>query len=680
MAKSAPGSVVAGCRIEEVIGRGGMGVVYRATQESLRRRVAVKLIAPEVAGNPDFRERFKRESLLAASIEHPNVIPVYDAGETEDLLYLVMRFIEGIDLRALIDSEGALDPRRAARIVGQLAEALGAAHRRGLIHRDVKPANVLIERSGGSEHAYLTDFGIARDLGSTTALTRVGSVVGTLDYIAPERLETGGGDGRSDLYALGCVLFETLTARVPFPKDSDVAKMYAHMNEPVPSARDLRPEVPEGLAAVAAKAMAKSPDDRYDTADEFAEALAGDVTAPTQPAPPGPLEPPTRLTPGATAPGPTPPEATPLEATPPEATAPGPTPPGPTPPEVTAPGPAAPAPPPAGPPTGPTRRLRSASRRRLGVIAAVAAAVAVVAVAVLVLAGGSDEQGGRRGSGGGSPRALSPIDVGRGADGVEVGAGSVWVANKNRGTLLRVDPASRSVASATQVGANPDSVAVAGGTVWVTNTDDDDVSRVNTRTGEAVGKVPVGDAPEGILARRNAVWVANSGAGSVTRIDPGGGPPRTTSVGSEPIQLAFDGRAPWVTVSGDGAVAKLDPATGTPSAKVRIDGSPRGIAFAAGHLWVSASDSDQVVVVDPSSARAVARVKTPDNPREVRAGEGGVWVTCAGAALVVKIDTSSRKVEEEVRVRGMPFGLGVGEGRVWAASLNEGLLTPIEPR
>src|SRR3954449_2963624 len=277
MAEPTSGSVVAGCRLEEEIGRGGMGVVYRATDQSLERTVALKLIAPELTTNPDFRERFKRESRLAASIEHPNVIPVYDAGETDGLLYLVMRYVEGTDLRALIRSEGPLEPPRAARIVAQVASALAAAHRRGLIHRDVKPANVLIESEGANEHAYLTDFGIARDVGGT-ALTRTGMLVGTMDYIAPERLGDRPGDGRSDIYALGCVLFEALTGRVPFPRDSDVVKMYAHMNEPVPSVREIRPDVPQALANAAAKAMAKNPDHRYDTADELAATLRSEAT------------------------------------------------------------------------------------------------------------------------------------------------------------------------------------------------------------------------------------------------------------------------------------------------------------------------------------------------------------------------------------------------------------------
>ncbi len=171
MAELAPGSVVGGYRIEEVAGRGGMGVVYRATQLSLDRPVALKAIAPELAGDVMFRERFKRESRIAASIEHPNVIPVYEAGEGEGLLYLTMRYVEGTDLRAVIEAHGSLEPTRAARLVAQVAAALAAAHRRELMHRDVKPANVLIDRDGQREHAYLTDFGIARHVTATSGLT-----------------------------------------------------------------------------------------------------------------------------------------------------------------------------------------------------------------------------------------------------------------------------------------------------------------------------------------------------------------------------------------------------------------------------------------------------------------------------------------------------------------------------
>ena len=328
MAELAPGSVVAGYRIEGVLGRGGMGVVYRATQLSLDRPVALKVIAPELAGDVLFRERFKRESRIAASIEHPNVIPVYEAGEGDGLLFLTMRYVEGTDLRALLEADGTLEPARAARLLAQVAAALAAAHRRDLMHRDVKPANVLVDREDGREHAYLTDFGIARHVAATTALTATGSVVGTLDYLAPERIVEGGGDARADVYALGCVLFQVLTGSVPYPRDHDAAKMYAHLNAPVPDARELNKRVPDTLAELAMQAMAKEPDARVHSASELAERLveaadtrespvpatlpakppipAAPATPPTEPAPSGPAP----TDPAATEPAPTAPAPT----------------------------------------------------------------------------------------------------------------------------------------------------------------------------------------------------------------------------------------------------------------------------------------------------------------------------------------------------------------------------------
>ena len=290
MAELAPGSVVAGCRIEAVIGRGGMGLVYRATQLSLERSVALKAIAPELAGDATFRERFKRESRIAASIEHPNVIPVYDSGEAEGVLYLTMRYVDGTDLRALIAREGGgLEPARAARLVAQVASGLAAAHRRGLVHRDVKPANVLVADDDGRDHAYVTDFGIARHVAATSGLTRTGAVVGTLDYLAPERMQgEGGDDAGADVYALGCVLYETLTGSVPYPRDNEVAKMYAHLNAPVPVVRELAPDVPRDFDEIVRCAMAKQPTDRFASAADLADALTDAAPPPrsTTPLPP----------------------------------------------------------------------------------------------------------------------------------------------------------------------------------------------------------------------------------------------------------------------------------------------------------------------------------------------------------------------------------------------------------
>src|SRR5436305_7727374 len=247
-----------------------MGVVYRATQLALDRTVALKVIAPELADDASFRERFKRESKTAASIRHPNVISIYDAREDDGLLFISMDFIEGTDLRAILSREGPLEPLRAARIVGQVADALDAAHRRGLVHRDVKPANVLVASENGGEHVYLTDFGLTKDAASESGMTKTGMFVGTLDYIAPEQLQGGPLDARADVYALGCVLYETVTGRVPYPDRPTMAKMWAHANEPPP--RIERTGLPEQLQEVVNRAMAKDPNERYLSAGDLAKA------------------------------------------------------------------------------------------------------------------------------------------------------------------------------------------------------------------------------------------------------------------------------------------------------------------------------------------------------------------------------------------------------------------------
>jgi len=268
-----PTAIIAGYRIEEVIGRGGMGVVYRANQLSLERPVAVKLIAAEQAEDPVFRERFKSESRIAASIEHANVIPVYDAGEDDGLLFIAMRFVHGCDLGDLLARVGALTPERATRLIAQVAGALDAAHARGLVHRDVKPANVLLTLDE-PEHAYLTDFGVAMQRGSHSRITRAGQWVGTLDYLSPEQIRGETVDASADVYALTAVLYHCLTGETPFPRASDAAIMWAHVSAPVPTTGHAIPHLPGALDEVIARGMAKDPADRFQSAGELASACA----------------------------------------------------------------------------------------------------------------------------------------------------------------------------------------------------------------------------------------------------------------------------------------------------------------------------------------------------------------------------------------------------------------------
>ena len=259
--QSRVGTRVGGYELEDLLGQGGMGVVYRARHLHLDRLAALKLLNPELAGDAAFRERFLRESRTAATLHHPNIVTVYDAGDADGLLYIAMQLVEGSDLAELLDRTGALEPQRAITIAAQIADALDAAHAKGLVHRDVKPANVLID----DRRCYLTDFGLTRSVSSRTALTVHGEFVGTIDYVPPEQIEGRVVDGRADVYALGCLLYHMLAGAVPYARDSKISVMYAHMQESPPPVSAERSDLPASLDDVLARAMAKRPDDRYET-------------------------------------------------------------------------------------------------------------------------------------------------------------------------------------------------------------------------------------------------------------------------------------------------------------------------------------------------------------------------------------------------------------------------------
>ena len=283
------GETFGGYTIESLLGRGGMGAVYLAVHARLERKVALKVISPELADDPDFRARFLRESQLAASLDHPNVIPIYDADEVDGVLFLAMRYVAGPSLKGLIRQRGRLAPAETLRIAQQIGGALDAAHGAGLVHRDVKPANILVAEPGG--HAYLCDFGLAKHA-SSQGVTRTGFFLGTLDYCAPEQIQGLPLDGRADIYSLGAVLFNCLSGQPPYVRETELAVLNAHLNDSPPALSSTRPELPRALDGVIATAMAKHPEVRYSTAGELAEAfdaaLSGAGTDATRVAPPAP--------------------------------------------------------------------------------------------------------------------------------------------------------------------------------------------------------------------------------------------------------------------------------------------------------------------------------------------------------------------------------------------------------
>src|SRR4051812_14697310 len=266
------GDEFAGYRVERRLGRGGMGILYLALEPGLERRVALKLIAPEAAADEVFAKRFAEESRIAASIEHPNVVPIYAAGEEDGVPFIAMRYVAGADLAKRLIREGRLEPAAAVELIAQIGNGLDAIHAAGLIHRDVKPANVLLAGDAGTEHAYITDFGVARNVATESGLTQTGRFVGTLDYVAPEQVSGDPIDARADVYALGCLLFKLLTGEVPFPREGEAARLYAHLHDPPPVPSLYVPEVSMALDDVVVRAMSKQPDDRSPSAGDLGRA------------------------------------------------------------------------------------------------------------------------------------------------------------------------------------------------------------------------------------------------------------------------------------------------------------------------------------------------------------------------------------------------------------------------
>ena len=643
MAELSIGGVVAGYRIEGLAGRGGMGVVYRATHLGLERQVALKLIAPELAQDESFRDRFKRESRTAAQIEHGNVIPVYEAGEADGELFIAMRFIEGIDLRELIRQEGRIEPRRAARLISQIASALDAAHARGLVHRDIKPGNVLIAHEDGRDHAYLTDFGLSKRLDSESGVTRTGVWVGTVDYIAPEQIQGLPLDARSDVYSLGCLLYHSLTGRVPFERDADVAKIFAHMSEPPPPVTEAIAGLPADLDPVVRRAMAKEPSDRYPSAGDLGRAALAAVEGR-----------PVAEAERSVATG---------EAAPPERTVRG-------------------------------TRPRVARRRPFFLPAAVLLGLAVVA-AILAVAGAFSS-----GGGGGDDRSaiqkagttVTPINVDSPA-GVALGEGGLWVTNYKRGEVSRVDLESGKVKDRIAVGDGPKSVAVGDGVVWVENADAGTLSKVDVSRHLVVGnpiQLPSTSDGDAIALGAGKLWVVVPDKGRVLPIDAASGkpgPPIAPPDGTAG-ELAFGEGGVWV-VGDHGTVTKLDPASGAPGdpikagKKIPPDSSFRGqIAAGEGAVWVAGLDDETVVRIDPRSGRVVKTIPFKDGIEgDLAVGDGAVWVVNEQGQLI-RIDPRTNAVS------GSPLPAGTagtndmtaGDGAVWiAGDVDRNTVTRVEP-
>jgi DNA-binding beta-propeller fold protein YncE/tRNA A-37 threonylcarbamoyl transferase component Bud32 len=637
-AELALGSLFTGCRVEGVIGRGEMGVVYRAEELALQRMVALKLIRPEHSQDARFRERFRRESRLAASIDHPNVIPILEAGDEDDVLFIMMRLVEGTDLRALIAAQGPLEPLRAARIVNQVGAALDAAHARGLVHRDVKPANVLLARR---DHVYLTDFGLAKRADSGGELTRAGSIVARAEYVAPEQITNQRVDARADVYALGCLLFEALTGEAPFARGKGVPAL-AHLGAPPPSAVERRPDLPREFDEVVRRAMAQRPSERYPSAGDLGQGAL--VAA-------GALRRARRESVVATG------EAA-LQAV----------------------GTGLPAPSrsdESAEPVADARADRARRRSRMLLRGVAVGFLAILAVGVVAALGALADLGP-------DPVARTPLKVGAAPGALAVGGGALWVANAADGTVSRIGPASRKVTGAPiRVGPAPAALAVGAGAVWVANSDDDTVSRIDPASGTVVGRpIDVGAQPLGVATGRGAVWVVNSADDTVSRIDPISGRVvgRPIDVGDQPLGVAADRHAVWVVNGRGDSLTRIGSRTTRADRTISLHFAPTAVAIGEGAVWVVSADRGTLTPVTPGARRVLGRaIRVGTSPVAVAVGDGAVWVADAAEGAVKKINPRTRAVVATTRVGRWPSGIAVAHGAIWASNSIDGTVTPIDP-
>lgn len=614
-----PGSVFAGLAVEAEVGRGGMGIVYRVRDPALDRTRALKVLSPDRSGEVAFRERFQRESRQAAAIEHPAVTTVFAAGEFENRLYLVMRLVNGPSLAELLASRGALALDETLAIARQIAGALDAAHATGLIHRDVKPGNVLLEGEAPEWRAFLCDFGISKLTGTASGLTSTGQFVGTVDYVAPEQIEGEDVDGRADVYSLACVIHHALGGKPPFCRNTQLATMFAHANAPRPAL--VAPDVPPAVGRALARAMSIRPEERHATAGELAaelDRLAGDASRDTTAS--------LKRRTAARRPGRWLALAgvallVALAAVPVAWLGGG---------DETAPVPAV-----------EVARTIDIPRRPLAITTGPGrvwtASPATGAVTSIVPGADSAEQ---------------ELPVGGQPAGVAVGLDWLWVVDRERDELLRIEPPTGRIDQRIPVGDEPVDVVVDDRSVWVACIADDSVWRIapgtatdgDGREGDqpaaVADDIPVGDEPIALAAAQEEVWVVNRGFDAVSVID-GEGSRRDGNpipVGQVPNDIAFGGGYIWVTDDFTGQVTPIDAATRQAGEPIAVGERPRGVAFGLGYLWVANGEDGTVTRIDPARREVVGEpVPVGVQPTDIAVGGNAVWTADFGDSTVTEL-------------------------------------------
>jgi tRNA A-37 threonylcarbamoyl transferase component Bud32/streptogramin lyase len=599
------GTELAGYRIESVLGRGGMGVVYLATDLRLERRVALKLVAPELAQDARFRERFLRESRLAASLDHSHVVPVYAAGELDGQLWIAMRYVPGEDLATLLAREGSLEPARALGLCSQVGSALDAAHKIGLVHRDVKPANVLVTEEDGHEHCYLTDFGLSRGIADVVSPGESPHLSGTVDYAAPEQIAHESADERTDLYSLACVLYECLAGEPPFKRPRPTATLFAHASEPPPSLHQQRPELPPAIDPVIAKALAKDARERYASSGDLTEAarealglaerrftrrrlvLVGTGAA---------------LAVAAAA--------------------------------------AVPA-------------ILLGSGNDTPIVAAQKPILPLADTSLVRIDPASAE-------------LVAAVELGGAPTSVDTGFGSVWIVDPRESALKELDPATNTVTRSIPVTPAPKYIFFGGDAGWVATygetTDTEILWRLEPRTGSLSRFADTGGWAEG-----RSLWLWNyEEIYTIAEVDVESGRvletiriPRLNNA----VGLSFDREAVWVThPEAPSLLKRLDPRTGEVVAEIEVGPVETSLAE-NGQVWVATNDGS-VVRIDPATNQVADTIEVTRSPKLLVLGGDSLWVADARDPVVARVDPETGDVIT-IRVGGTPLSMAFGEGGLW---------------
>jgi predicted Ser/Thr protein kinase len=606
------GTLLAGFRVESLLGEGAMGAVYLAAETTSGRRVALKLLAPELARDERFRRRFLRETELAASLDHPHIVSTLASGEEAGTLYLAMAYVEGSDLRELLRREGRLVPKRALDLLEQVAGALDAAHAAGLVHRDVKPGNILVTAGRDGEHAYLCDFGLARHVSSVSSLTGERGFVGTIDYVPPEQIEGGTIDGRADVYSLGCVLYECLAGARPFERESELSVVFSHLNEPPPRLSDLRPELPDAFDGVFATALAKSPDARYSTCGELAQAARAALHGKTF----------TRrklrrrrlLLASAAV----------LAA--------------------------------AGVAIVGVLTSRSTHAR----VQPTSPAISLRPDALNLIDARTHRVVGRVSS----PHA----GFANGVLGMAFSKRSAWVATANQ-SLVRVDLATRKVTGVRKLPWLAGAITSGGNSVWVLQDFGPEIIRIDARTGKIAGRFEVHGDSGGVntgaaVYADGSLWLAHGD--NVVRADPRTG--RLSHRFPAPSRwLVLADGAVWAGDPGSGRVWKIDPTANTISAHQKLHGWLSDLAVGGGSVWAPIVPDGVVFKLNEEDLSIQGSPAAGADPERISFGAGHLWVANTSSKTVSLVDEVSGS-RQQVSSQARPTAAVYHEGLVWTAA------------